>query len=131
MAAFAFPLLRTTVEAAPPVTSRCLRDTKTGAAVILFDVKTAAAGTGCWSSVVTNARSSSLLFLIPLATPLARKPSTSVIVMGLFQLHLGHQTHQALELYLHIEPPGQKHPCPDCLLHKMKLTVLFLGLLLL
>ena len=103
---------------------------KTGAAVILFDVKTPAAETGFLSSVATSARSSSLLLLIPLATPLAEKPSTLVTVMGLFRFCSDHHTRQVLVLYLHTELPGPKHLYPNCLLHKIQQVNLFLDQLL-
>jgi hypothetical protein len=65
VAAFAFPLLRMTAAARPPVASRCARVTRTGAAVILFAVNTAAAGTGCPSAVATSERSGTPAGLMP------------------------------------------------------------------
>ena len=44
--AFAQPLLQTIARARPPDFSRLSRETTTGAAIVLFVVKTAAAGTG-------------------------------------------------------------------------------------
>src|SRR5438874_71271 len=58
------------------------RETSTGAAGALLEVKTAAAGTGCPSAVATRARSRASPGLMPQCTPLATNPfgRTTLIV---------------------------------------------------
>src|SRR5690349_24312382 len=75
VAALAHPLLRITAAARPDVARRWALLTWTGAAVALLVVNTAAAETGCPSSVATRARSRAPDGLMPHATPAATKPA--------------------------------------------------------
>ncbi len=72
--ALALPLEQTTADASPPVESRCARLTRTGAALALLLVNTAAAGTGRRSCVHTRAMSEAPDSFMPHATPAATKP---------------------------------------------------------
>ena len=77
--ALAQPLLHTIARALPPEASRLLRDNTTGAATVLFVVKTAAADAG--RSVVSNITSSGhacVGALMPAYTPAALKPAGAV-----------------------------------------------------
>ncbi len=74
--ALAQPLLTTTARARPPLRARCSRDTSTGAASALLVVNTPAAAAG--ASATTSARSRAPVFLMPHATPAARKPAGAV-----------------------------------------------------
>ena len=72
--AFALPALTTAARTRPPATFA--RETTTGAAATAFVVKTAAAGTGSAAAII--ATSSLPDFLMPAATPEARKPCGAV-----------------------------------------------------
>ena len=102
VAAFALPLFSTTAVAEPRV-ARCWRETTTGAAVSLLEVKTPAAASGCqlaalsasllspfsppqvFTLLLTTARSSGpeppSPCLMPQWMPAAAKPATSVTLM--------------------------------------------------
>ena len=61
VAAFAYPLLRTTAAVIAPLSAGWARETCTGAAAARLDVKTAAEATGPESAVATSARSRAVL----------------------------------------------------------------------
>ena len=72
----------TTAAARPPVESRCARLTRTGAALALLLVNTAAAGTATLSCVHKSARSGAPDAFMPQAAPAATKPRGPVTLTG-------------------------------------------------